>query len=25
MWMTTATYAARPYFSTNERIIAIDA
>jgi len=24
MWMTTATYAARPYFSTNERIIAID-
>jgi len=25
MWMTTATHAARPYFSTNERIIAIDA
>ncbi len=25
MWMTTASYAARPYFSTNERIIAIDA
>jgi predicted metal-dependent peptidase len=25
MWMTTANYAARPYFSTNERIIAIDA
>ena len=24
MWMTTANYAARPYFSTNERIIAID-
>ena len=24
MWMTTKTYAARPYFSTNERIIAID-
>ena len=24
MWMTTATYASRPYFSTNERIIAID-
>jgi len=24
MWMTTAAYAARPYFSTNERIIAID-
>ena len=25
MWMTTQTYAARPYFQTNERIIAIDA
>ena len=25
MWMTTKQYAARPYFSTNERIIAIDA
>ena len=25
MWMTTKNYAARPYFSTNERIIAIDA
>ena len=25
MWMTTTNYAARPYFSTNERIIAIDA
>lgn len=25
MWMTTQAYAARPYFSTNERIIAIDA
>jgi hypothetical protein len=24
MWMTTKNYAARPYFSTNERIIAID-
>ena len=24
MWMTTKTYAARPYFQTNERIIAID-
>ena len=24
MWMTTKQYAARPYFSTNERIIAID-
>ena len=24
MWMTTKHYAARPYFSTNERIIAID-
>ena len=24
MWMTTARYAARPYFQTNERIIAID-
>jgi len=24
MWMTTKAYAARPYFSTNERIIAID-
>jgi predicted metal-dependent peptidase len=24
MWMTTKSYAARPYFSTNERIIAID-
>ena len=24
MWMTTAAHAARPYFSTNERIIAID-
>jgi len=23
MWMTTASYAARPYFQTNERIIAI--
>ena len=25
MWMTTKAYAARPYFSTNERIVAIDA
>ena len=25
MWMTTKQYAARPYFQTNERIIAIDA
>jgi len=25
MWMTTKAYAARPYFQTNERIIAIDA
>ena len=25
MWMTTKNYAARPYFSTNERIVAIDA
>jgi|TARA_R110000803_G_scaffold126571_1_gene194150 predicted metal-dependent peptidase len=25
MWMTTKHYAARPYFSTNERIVAIDA
>ena len=24
MWMTTKNYAARPYFTTNERIIAID-
>ncbi len=24
MWMTTRYYAERPYFSTNERIIAID-
>ena len=24
MWMTTKAYAARPYFQTNERIIAID-
>ena len=24
MWMTTAQYAARPYFQTNERVIAID-
>ena len=24
MWMTTKTYASRPYFSTNERIVAID-
>ena len=24
MWMTTKNYAARPYFSTNERIVAID-
>jgi len=24
MWMTTKQYAARPYFSTTERIIAID-
>ena len=24
MWMTTKHYAARPYFSTNERIVAID-
>ena len=24
MWMTTKNYASRPYFSTNERIIAID-
>jgi len=24
MWMTTKAYAARPYFSTNERVIAID-
>jgi len=24
MWMTTTTHAARPYFQTNERIIAID-
>jgi len=24
MWMTTKAYASRPYFSTNERIIAID-
>ena len=24
MWMTTKQYAARPYFQTNERIIAID-
>ena len=24
MWMTTAAYAARPYFATNERVIAID-
>ena len=24
MWMTTKSYAARPYFQTNERIIAID-
>jgi predicted metal-dependent peptidase len=25
MWMTTKQYAARPYFQTNERVIAIDA
>jgi predicted metal-dependent peptidase len=25
MWMTTTEYAARPYFKTNERVIAIDA
>jgi predicted metal-dependent peptidase len=24
MWMTTSAYAARPYFQTNERVIAID-
>ncbi len=24
MWMTTTAYASRPYFSTNERVIAID-
>jgi len=24
MWMTTKQYAERPYFQTNERIIAID-
>jgi hypothetical protein len=24
MWMTTKQHAARPYFQTNERIIAID-
>jgi len=24
MWMTTRYYAQRPYFKTNERIIAID-
>jgi len=24
MWMTTKAYAARPYFQTNERVIAVD-
>ena len=24
MWMTTKRYASRPYFQTNERIVAID-
>jgi predicted metal-dependent peptidase len=24
MWMTTSAYASRPYFQTNERVIAVD-